>query len=203
MRPSQQRRNLAGFTPASFRTRTTSRRTGWGQEILSQIPSACVDYVVSGVGTGGTLQGLFEAFDSAGCAVTPVAAVPRENEVFGGNIECCSFRFSSDVPGVVDGVSQLFHDWSTGGTATGLRRIEVGDCQCLEHTRQLWSQGFPVGPSSGLNLGAALEIARSAPENARIVTVFPDRMERYFSHKVFEQIRGCDGTPGDPGQGGP
>ena len=170
-----------------------AHRLWTGPEILSQIPGACVDHVVSGVGTGGTLQGLYEAFDTAGCSTTPTAAIPRDNEVFGGNIECCSFKFSSDVPGVVDGVSKLFHEWSESGRATNLRRIEVGDCQCLEHTRQLWSQGFPVGPSSGLNLGAALEIARSAPEDAKIVTVFPDRMERYFSHKVFEQIRTCDG----------
>ena len=148
--------------------------------------------VVSGIGTGGTLQGLYEAFDTAGCAVTPVAALPRENEVFGGNIECCSFKFSSDVPGVVDGVSQLFHEWSQSKSTTGLKKIEVGDCHCLELTRQLWCQGFPVGPSSGLNLGAALEAAKSAPAGAKIVTVFPDRMERYFSHKVFEKIsRGC------------
>lgn len=170
-----------------------AHRLWTGPEILSQIPGACVDVVVSGIGTGGTLQGLYEAFDSAGCPVTPVAALPRENEVFGGNIECCSFKFSSDVPGVVDGVSELFHEWSASEAAAGLRQVEVGDCQCLELTRQLWSQGFPVGPSSGLNLGAALEVARSSSPDARIVTVFPDRMERYFSHKVFERFRDCDG----------
>ena len=168
-----------------------AHRLWTGPEILSQIPSSCVDVVVSGIGTGGTLQGLYEAFDSAGCAVTPVAAIPAENEVFGGNIECCSFKFSSDVPGVVDGVSQLYHDWSKSEGADGLEKIEVGDCHCLELTRQLWRQGFPVGPSSGLNLGAALEAAKSAPADAKIVTVFPDRMERYFSHKVFEKFRAC------------
>jgi cysteine synthase A len=39
-----------------------------------------------------------------------------------------------------------------------------------------------------LNLAAALEIAEGAPDDAVIVTVFPDRMERYFSHKVFEPL---------------
>lgn len=166
-----------------------AHRLWTGPEILSQIPGSCVDVVVSGIGTGGTLQGLYEAFDSAGCPVVPVAAIPRENEVFGGNIECCSFKFSADVPGVVDGVSQLFHDWSQSAAAAGLQRIEVGDCDCLELTRQLWRQGFPVGPSSGLNLGAALQAATAAPAGARVVTVFPDRMERYFSHKIFEKLR--------------
>ena len=170
-----------------------AHRLWTGPEILSQIPGSCVDLVVSGVGTGGTLQGLYEAFDTAGCQVRPVAAIPAENEVFGGNIECCSFKFSSDVPGVVDGVSQLFHRWSQSEAASGLERVEVGDGHCLELTRRLWAQGFPVGPSSGLNLGAALEVARSAPRDARIVTVFPDRMERYFSHKVFAQFHDLEG----------
>lgn len=49
--------------------------------------------------------------------------------------------------------------------------------------------GFPVGPSSGLNLAAAMDAANDLPEEATIVTVFPDRMERYFSHKVFETLR--------------
>lgn len=173
-----------------------AHRLWTGPEILSQIPGSCVDVVVSGVGTGGTLQGLFEAFDSAGCSVTPVAAIPKENEVFGGNIECCSFKFSSDVPGVVDGVSQLFHDWSASDGAAGLKRIEVGDCHCLELTRQLWRLGFPVGPSSGLNLAAAVEAARTAPPDAKVVTVFPDRMERYFSHKVFEKLGDCPEAQG-------
>ena len=160
-----------------------------GPEILTQIPDSSVDLVVSGVGTGGTLQGLYEAFDSAGCAVTPIAAIPRQNEVFGGNIECCSFRFSSDVPGVIDGVSELYHAWSAHAQTTHLRQIEVDDKRCLELTRQLWSLGFPVGPSSGLNLAAALAAARTVSSDAKIVTVFPDRMERYFSHKVFESLR--------------
>ena len=56
---------------------------------------------------------------------------------------------------------------------------------CLETTRALWRQGFPVGPSSGLNYAAAVEAKRRLGGAARVVTVFADRMERYFSHPVF------------------
>ena len=65
----------------------------------------------------------------------------------------------------------------------------VDDHRCLELTHRLWRMGFPVGPSSGLNLAAAMDAANDLPEEATIVTVFPDRMERYFSHKVFETLR--------------
>ena len=55
----------------------------------------------------------------------------------------------------------------------------------------LTRQGFPVGPSSGLNYVAAVKAASrlSAPE-PRIVTVFPDRMERYFTTELFRPLRG-------------
>ena len=38
------------------------------------------------------------------------------------------------------------------------------------HTHQLWQKGFPVGPSSGLNLGAALAYAETTKSDAVIVT---------------------------------
>ena len=39
------------------------------------------------------------------------------------------------------------------------------------------------------DLAAAMEVSTDLGPEAQVVTVFPDRMERYFSHKVFEEIR--------------
>ena len=164
---------------------TEAHRLYTASEILSQIPGGCVDAVVSGIGTGGTLRGLHEAFQAAGCPTTAHAAIPREGELFGGNVECCSLRFSSDVPGVVEGISEIYAHWE----CEDLTEWEITDTECLSLTRQLWAKGFPVGPSSGLNLAAAIRVSQSVGADKCIVTVFPDRMERYFSHKVFEGIR--------------
>ena len=164
---------------------TEAHRLFTGSEILSQIPGGCVDAVVSGVGTGGTLRGLFEAFESAGCKVTAHAAIPREGVLFGSNLECCSLRFSSDVPGVAEDISEIYSGWH----CSGLSELEIEDTSCLELTRKLWAKGFPVGPSSGLNFEAAVRVSQNLGEGARVVTVFPDRMERYFSHKVFDGYR--------------
>ncbi len=168
---------------------TEAHRIYTGPEILSQIPGGAVDAVVSGVGTGGTLRGLHDAFSGAGCKVEVFAAIPRQGEMFGSNIECCSLKFSSDVPGVVEGISEIYSEWDT----EGITEIEVSDDECLELTRKLWSMGFPVGPSSGLNLAASLQAAARLGEGKSIVTVFPDRMERYFSHKVFEGLHHLSG----------
>lgn len=164
---------------------TEAHRVFTGPEILRQIPGGCVDAVVSGVGTGGTLRGLFEAFQEAGCGVTANAAIPRQGELFGSNLECCSLKFSSDVPGVAEDISEIYSGWE----CDFLKEWEISDHSCLEVTRKLWAKGFPVGPSSGLNFSAALEVARGLGKEGRVVTVFPDRMERYFSHKVFDGYR--------------
>lgn len=164
---------------------TEAHRLFTGAEILTQIPGGCVDGVVSGVGTGGTLRGLYEAFSLAGCEVGAHAAIPRQGELFGSNLECCSLKFSSDVPGVADGISEIYSGWE----CDDLREWEVGDGECLSLTRKLWASGFPVGPSSGLNFAAALRVAEELGEGSKVVTVFPDRMERYFSHKVFDGYR--------------
>ncbi|MCP5538294.1 MAG: cysteine synthase family protein [Akkermansiaceae bacterium] len=163
-------------------------------EVMVQLPDVNIDAVVSGIGTGGTLVGMHQGFSSAGCVTRPVAAIPQCAEgAMVSNVECCSLRFSKDVPGVMDGCSMLFSDWRQTADAADLREIAIDDSRCMELTHRLWAMGFPVGPSSGLNLAAAMEaakdLAEDLAEDATIVTVFPDRMERYFSHKVFEPLR--------------
>jgi len=154
-----------------------AHRLWTGQEILSQVPGGNVDAVVSGVGTGGTIVGLHRAFRDAGCGAKPFAARPIAG--IGLHAECCSF--SSRVPGVLDGMSKLYDPEAL----EGLVEIDVDDELAMETTRRLMRRGFPVGPSSGLNLAAAAEAARRLGPDATIVTVFPDRMERYFSTELF------------------
>src|SRR5262245_48903820 len=151
---------------AAHRARTAA-------EVVAQIPGGHVDAVVSGVGTGGTLVGLYQGLCDHGCAVTPFAARPvnvrHEKEA-----ECCSY--STRIPGVVDGISKLFRR----ELLPGLVEVEVDDAEAIATTRRLIRLGFPVGPSSGLNYLAALEAIRRLGPETRAVTVFPDRMERYF-----------------------
>ena len=67
-----------------------------------------------------------------------------------------------------------------------LTELDVDDELAVKTTRRLIRQGFPVGPSSGLNFCAAVEAAHRLGEDATVVTVFPDRMERYFSTELFQ-----------------
>jgi cysteine synthase A len=162
-----------------------AHRVSTAQEILSQLPESCVDAVVSGVGTGGTLVGLYQGVAESGCDVIPVMAKPVTTGGGGRDYfhaECCSF--SARIPGVVDGLSKLYDP----ARLPGLVELEVSDSLALETTRKLIRKGFPVGPSSGLNYAAAVMISAQLPADAVIVTVFPDRMERYFSTELFKEM---------------
>jgi len=171
-----------GFLPRQFANpdNAEAHRLTTAREILDQIPGHSVDAVVSGVGTGGTLVGLYAGLTEQGCRCIPVLARPIELTE-GKEVECCSF--SSKIPGVVDALSRIFAE----AQMEGLRTIEVRDASAIQTTRRLIRLGFPVGPSSGLNLEAAVAIARDLGPDAKVVTVMPDRMERYFSTELFSQ----------------
>src|SRR5262249_17263925 len=170
-------REQAAFAPRQFENpdNVEAHRVWTGQEILSQIPGGAVDAVVSGVGTGGTIVGLHEAFQEAGCPVTAWAARPVGGEGGRGDAQCRSV--SSRVPAVVEGLSRLFDP----DRMPGLVEVNIADDLAITTARALIRRGFPVGPSSGLNYAAALEAASRLGPSAQVVTVFPDRMERYFS----------------------
>jgi len=169
-------KEINAFLPRQFSNprNAEAHQLGTATEILAALPH--VSAVVSGVGTGGTLVGLFN-----GCPGSiPVYARPID--YFTSDPECCSF--SARIPGVVDSVSELFHEDRLKGLVT----IEVPAAEALATTRRIIAAGYPVGPSSGLNYCAAAEMAKRLGPEANIVTVFPDRMERYFSTELFKGV---------------
>jgi cysteine synthase A len=155
-----------------------AHRVWTGQEILAQLDGRCIDAVVSGVGTGGTIVGLYRAFEEAGCRAVPFVARPVTGAAT-RDVECSSF--SSRVPGVVECASTIYREANLPGAV----ELDVDDDLALETTRRLHARGFPVGPSSGLNYAAAVAAARRLGPESTVVTVFPDRMERYFSTELF------------------
>lgn len=179
-RAAEEAKARKAYAPLQFENpdNAEAHRVWTGQEILAQVPGGLVHGVVSGVGTGGTLVGLYQAFREAGCPVVPFVARPTAN-LAGGDLECCSF--SARVPGVVEGLSKLFRE----DRLPGVKVLNISDELALSTTRALIRRGFPVGPSSGLNYAAAQEAARALGPNSQVVTVFPDRMERYFSSELM------------------
>ena len=176
-------RERNAFAPKQFENpdNAEAHRVWTGQEILAQIPGGAVDAVVSGVGTGGTIVGLHDAFVEAGCPLTTFAARPVTGGGSLGDLECCSF--SSRIPGVVDSLSKIY----VPSRLKNLVEVDISDEVAMSTARALIRRGFPVGPSSGLNYAAAVEAARRLGPGAQIVTIFPDRMERYFSTELIRR----------------
>lgn len=182
-RAEEEARETGGFATRQFENpdNAEAHRVWTGQEVLAQVPGGLVHGVVSGVGTGGTIVGLYSAFAEAGCPVTPFVARPVSGTSM-QDIECCSF--SSRVPGVVDGLSKLYRD----AVLPGKVELNVPDEVAVCTARALIRRGFPVGPSSGLNYAAAVMAAEQLGPHAQVVTVFADRMERYFSSELLRCI---------------
>ena len=180
-RPRSWPRERGAFAPRQFENpdNAEAHRVWTGQEILAQVPGGLVHGVVSGVGTGGTIVGLYQAFAEAGCPVTPFVARPIAGAT-GCDLECCSF--SSRVPGVVDGLSKLYRDADLPGLRGAGRLGRAGDV----HRARAHPPRLPGGPLLGTQLrggGRGREAARA--RSAQVVTVFPDRMERYFSTELI------------------
>jgi cysteine synthase A len=161
-----------GFTPRQFTNleNPAAHRYQTAREIISQISGGCVDAVVSGVATGGTLVGLSQGFADSGCTVAAFAARPVTGTALDG-AECCSF--SGRIPGVVEGLSAIYSAYRS--QANALVELDVPDQDAIDVARRLIRKGFPVGPSSGLNFRAALMAADRLGPDAQVVTVFPDR----------------------------
>lgn len=158
-----------------------------GLEIIEQIPGHKIDAVVSGIGTGGTLVGLARCFKQEGKDTVAIVARTEGVRLPGTDIECCSL-----VPGtMMKDFPNLYTIALENDSGLKFQEQKVSYDMAMEMTKRLWEKGYPVGPSSGFNYAAAVYYAKqeNLGEDTTIVTVFPDRMERYFSTETFHDIK--------------
>jgi len=129
-----------------------------------------VDCFVAGVGSGGTLQGVGTFLKEHRPGVRIVAVEPRNVSALLGHEPGLH-----QIQGIGDGFVPAILDVSLVDEV-----LEVTDEDAIETTRQLGRDfGLLVGISSGANVWAARQLSARRPGN--IVTVLPDRAERYFS----------------------
>jgi cysteine synthase A len=129
-----------------------------------------IDVFVAGVGSGGTLQGVGVFLKERRPGVRIVAVEPKNVSALLGHEPGLH-----QIQGIGDGFIPAVLDVSIVDEV-----IEVTDEDAIETTRQLGrDSGLLVGISSGANVWAARQLAKTHPGN--IATVLPDRAERYFS----------------------
>ena len=168
------------FLPNQFKNMDNlkAHRETTGKEILDQVGKN-IDAFVAGVGTGGTLIGVAQALKEKIPNVKIVAVEPKNSSILSGGksgqhkIQGIGEGF---VPEVIKSGLNLINEIVT-----------VTDDDAINMTRRLAKEeGILAGISSGANMDAALKIAKKLGKGKTVVTIFPDRGERYFSNDVFK-----------------
>lgn len=130
-----------------------------------------IDAFVSGIGSGGTIQGVGSFLKKNNPDVVIVAVEPKNVSALLGHEPGLH-----QIQGIGDGFIPDILDVSLID-----RIIEVTDDDAISTTRGLAStNSLLCGTSSGANIWAARQIAGEQPDWV-IATVLPDRAERYFS----------------------
>jgi cysteine synthase A len=139
-----------------------------------------VDFVVAGVGTGGTITGVAEVIKARKPSFRAIAVEPAKSPVISGGqpgphkLQGIGAGFVPDNLNrqIVDETITV-HEEDSGPISKEVNRLD----------------GIPVGISSGAAIWAALQLAKR-PENRgkQIVAIVPSSSERYLSSWLFADI---------------
>ena len=172
------------FCPSQFESEwnVEENRVWLGPEVLSQLPEGRIpDALVMGVGTGGTLVGVGQAFREVNRDVKLFAMEPSESATI-----LCGEVGEHLIEGIADGfVPGIFqrHQRLVDTTLT------VDSGEAVESMKELARRyGLFVGPSSGANMIAARKVRETYPELETVVTLFCDEGEKYIADHFADEV---------------
>ena len=146
-----------------------------GPEVWRQMEGDVAAFV-AGVGSGGTLGGVGKFLKERDPGILAIAVEPANAAALLGHEPGLH-----QIQGIGDGFIPPVLDTSLIDEV-----ITVTDDDAIETTRQLAKlEGALVGTSSGANVWAALRASEKLGPGKNVVTVLPDRAERYFSTSLI------------------
>ena len=145
-----------------------------GPEIYSQLDGQ-IDYLVAGAGSGGTFSGVARYLKEQNPQIQGILADPIGSIIGGGEHK------DYDIEGIGNDFIAKTMDINLVDKV-----IKVSDTEAFETARLLAKrEGIIAGSSSGAALAATLKLAEQI-ESGNIVTLFPDRGDRYISKGLFD-----------------
>ena len=150
---------------------TNIHRTTTAQEILNDFPDG-LDYLISGVGTGGHITGCAELLKSKFPKLKVYAVEPELSPVLSGG---------SPAPHPIQGIGAGFVP-SILNTKLLDGIIKVSKEEAFTFTkRAAKEEGLFIGISSGASLAAVNQKIKEVPKGTKILTFCYDTGERYLS----------------------
>ncbi|PIH03046.1 cysteine synthase A [Clostridium combesii] len=144
-----------------------------GPEIYEDMDGK-IDYFVSGAGSGGTFTGVMKFLKEKDENIKGILADPKGSTMGGGEKE------SYDIEGIGNDFIPNTMDMDLVDKV-----IKVNDEEAYEMVKLLaLKEGLIVGSSSGAAVSAALKLAEKI-DKGNIVTILPDRGDRYFSKNIY------------------
>ncbi|MCW6073717.1 cysteine synthase A [Clostridium sporogenes] len=144
-----------------------------GPEIYEDMDGK-IDYFVSGAGSGGTFTGVMKFLKEKDENIKGILADPKGSTMGGGEKEAYD----------IEGIGNDFIPDTMDMTLVD-KVIKVNDEEAYEMVKLLaLKEGLIVGSSSGAAVSAALKLAEEI-DKGNIVTILPDRGDRYFSKNIY------------------
>jgi cysteine synthase A len=166
------KKNKDAWLPKQFENpdNIAAHKEGIGKEIIKQTKGR-IDAFVAGVGTGGTLIGVAKALKEINPKVKIIAVEPKESAVLAGG-----------RPGLhkIQGIGEGFIPKIIKDNLYLIDEvIAIKSYDAIDMAQKLAKNyGILVGISSGANVLAAKQISK---KYKKVVTVLPDRGERYLN----------------------
>lgn len=145
-----------------------------GPEIFNDLDGN-IDYLVAGAGSGGTYSGVVRYLKEKNPNIKGILADPYGSIMGGGTAGCY------DIEGIGNDFIANTMDMTLVDDV-----IKVDDKEAFTLAKMLAKkEGIVAGTSSGAALYGAIKLAERI-DQGNIVTIFPDRGDRYFSKNLYE-----------------
>ncbi|RUT55001.1 cysteine synthase A [Clostridium botulinum] len=144
-----------------------------GPEIYEDMDGK-IDYFISGAGSGGTFTGVMKFLKEKDENIKGILADPKGSTMGAGEKE------AYDIEGIGNDFIPNTMDMNLVDKV-----IKVSDEEAYEMVKLLaLKEGLIVGSSSGAAVSVALKLAEKI-DKGNIVTILPDRGDRYFSKNIY------------------